>query len=111
MVHELLLLHGPPVPITARLDAEKRKRRRRERSVRPSLRCSTTEETNAPPTSSGWWALEVLFSALRDELAAGARRELLPLMRVEGMTAARARALFNAGLTSPEAVSAAKEER
>jgi len=33
-------------------------------------------------TSAGWWQLEALYSALSVQAAAGARPELLPLMKV-----------------------------
>jgi hypothetical protein len=62
-------------------------------------------------SAAGWWALEVLFAGLKDELTTGARRELGPLMGVEGMSSARARALFQAGLRNPEAVLQADLEK
>lgn len=33
--------------------------------------------------SAGWWQLEALFSTLSAQAAAGARPELLPLMKVD----------------------------
>ena len=38
------------------------------------------------------------------ELQAGARRELLPLMSIDGMTGARARTLYDAGFTTPRRI-------
>ena len=49
----------------------------------------------------GWNSLAGLLQNLGEELQAGAQRELLPLMRLEGMTGARARALYDAGFTTP----------
>lgn len=55
---------------------------------------------------SGWHSLAGLLQNVSEELAAGARRELLPLMSLDGMTGARARALHSAGFTTPAKIAA-----
>ena len=59
----------------------------------------------------GWHALAGLLQNVSEELQAGARRELLPLMRLEGMTGARARALHNAGLTTPAKIASLQSDK
>ncbi|PNH10835.1 Helicase POLQ-like [Tetrabaena socialis] len=56
-----------------------------------------------------WWALQALLEALSQQASAGARPELLPLMALPGMTGARARGLYAAGLTKPALLAAADE--
>ena len=59
----------------------------------------------------GWHALAGLLQNASEELQAGARRELLPLMRLEGMTGARARALYSAGFTTPAKIAALSSDK
>jgi len=46
--------------------------------------------------------MEILMDNLAEEANAGVRLELVPLMKVPGMTGARARALHAAGITRPD---------
>eukprot|EP00803_Ostreobium_quekettii_P008401 evm.model.scf_171.4 EVM.evm.TU.scf_171.4 scf_171:33899-41036(+) len=57
--------------------------------------------------SAGWWQLDTLTSLLAQQASVGVRPDLLSLMRIPTMTAARARALHDRGITSPEALAAA----
>eukprot|EP00887_Chlorella_sp_A99_P004871 scaffold4.g4871.t1 len=59
--------------------------------------------------SAGWWLMATLYSNLAQTAAAGVRQELLPLMRVGEMCAAKARALFKAGFKSPYDLATADE--
>jgi DNA polymerase theta len=52
--------------------------------------------------SKGWWPLASLFREWARSVGVGVRQELFPLMQIDGMTAARARALFKAGYGSIE---------
>ncbi|GIM04240.1 hypothetical protein Vretimale_8780 [Volvox reticuliferus] len=61
-------------------------------------------------SSCGWWALQALMEGLSQQAAAGARPELLPLMGLPGMTGARARGLYAAGITRPTLLAVADEE-
>ena len=54
--------------------------------------------------SAGWWPLASLYSNLSQMAAAGVRQDLLPLMRVPGMDAAKDRALFRAGLRDAQVI-------
>jgi replicative superfamily II helicase len=51
-----------------------------------------------------WISLAELLSTMSLELQAGARRELLPLMSIDGMTGARARTLYDSGFTTPRRI-------
>ena len=59
----------------------------------------------------GWSALAGLMLNVSEELQAGARRELLPLMRLDGMTGARARSLYNAGFKTPTIIASLATEK
>eukprot|EP00891_Asterochloris_glomerata_P009373 jgi/Astpho2/9373/Aster-x0392 len=59
--------------------------------------------------SFGWWQLETLLAAVAQQAAAGARAELLNLMQVPDMTAARARSLYDSGIRTVAAL-ATKEQ-
>ena len=61
-------------------------------------------------SSAGWWHLETVMSNLAQQAAAGVRSELLPLMQIPLMTGARARALFAAGIASPQDLALSDEE-
>ena len=60
--------------------------------------------------SAGWWPLATMFSDHAATVAAGVRRELLPLMAVPGMTAGKARALWKGGITGPMVLATVQEE-
>eukprot|EP00741_Cyanophora_paradoxa_P020320 tig00021246_g19612.t1 len=57
-----------------------------------------------------WWQLRLIAARFRDRLAAGVQAELLDLVRVPGVTAARARALHRAGFRTLQALAAAPEK-
>jgi len=52
----------------------------------------------------GWGDVEVLLARLQDRIAAGAREEIVSLTQIPMISAGRARALYNAGYRSPEAI-------
>eukprot|EP00892_Ulva_mutabilis_P007224 jgi/Ulvmu1/4874/UM020_0160.1 len=54
--------------------------------------------------SAGWPLLATLLSDLSTDAAAGGRPELRELLKVDGLDASRARALYKAGLKTPQAV-------
>jgi replicative superfamily II helicase len=56
----------------------------------------------------GWWDLEVLLSNAVQRLGFGVKTDILPLVEIKGVKAARARALWNAGYRSVRAVASAK---
>lgn len=58
-----------------------------------------------------WPHLSLLLLQFSARLSFGCRPELLPLLRLEGVTACRARALYRAGLSSTEALAAAGPAR
>jgi POLQ-like helicase len=58
----------------------------------------------------GWWDLEVLLSNAVQRLGFGVKTDILPLVEIKGVKAARARALWNAGYRSVRAVASAKVE-
>jgi len=60
--------------------------------------------------SAGWWPLATMFSDHAATVAAGVRRELLPLMAVPGMTAGKARALWKGGISGPMLLATVQEE-
>jgi replicative superfamily II helicase len=60
--------------------------------------------------SAGWWPLATMFSDHAATVAAGVRRELLPLMRIPGMTAGKARALWKGGITGPMVLATVQED-
>eukprot|EP00884_Botryococcus_braunii_P003643 jgi/Botrbrau1/1327/Bobra.0063s0041.1 len=60
--------------------------------------------------AAGWWHLDCLLASVSAQAAAGARPELLPLIKVSGMDGRKARALYAHGITSPEALGRASEE-
>jgi hypothetical protein len=60
--------------------------------------------------SGGWWPLGALFSTWAASLSSGVRRELLPLMQVQGMTASRARALWKAKIETPAILAETPED-
>jgi DNA polymerase theta len=55
----------------------------------------------------GWSDLEALIAKFQARVLHGARPELMSLMEVDGVRAATARALYRAGLRTPEALAAA----
>ncbi|XP_047120493.1 DNA polymerase theta [Schistocerca piceifrons] len=55
----------------------------------------------------GWDNMELLFSQFQDRLQFGIHRELCDLMRLDLLNGLRARALFNAGITSLASLAAA----
>lgn len=59
--------------------------------------------------SKGWWPLGSLFGEWARSVATGVRQELVPLMQIDGMTAARARALFKGGYGSIESLARADQ--
>jgi DNA polymerase theta len=59
--------------------------------------------------SAGWWPLATLYSNLSQMAAAGVRQELLPLMRIPDMDAAKARALYKAGVRDAQVRAAVVE--
>jgi DNA polymerase theta len=52
----------------------------------------------------GWGDMEVLVTRLHDRITAGAQEEILCLTSIPMIGAARARALYNAGYRTPEAI-------
>ena len=55
----------------------------------------------------GWLSIELLVSQFHDRIQFGIQRELCDLMRLDQLNGPRARALFNAGLTSIPLLAAA----
>ena len=49
-----------------------------------------------------WWQLQVLCTSLQNRMDAGAQPDILPLTRVPHVKSFRARALFKAGIRTPE---------
>ncbi|PSC69888.1 helicase and polymerase-containing TEBICHI [Micractinium conductrix] len=60
--------------------------------------------------SAGWWPLATLYGNLSQMAAAGVRQDLLPLMRIPGMDAGKARALYKAGLRDAQMLATADEQ-
>lgn len=58
-----------------------------------------------------WRPLALLIAHFADRISFGAKSELLPLMRIPGVKAYRARLLYNAGLTTVEKIAAAGVQR
>eukprot|EP00899_Mesostigma_viride_P021921 jgi/Mesvir1/29730/Mv00959-RA.1 len=52
--------------------------------------------------AAGWGYLEALVSIFQGRLQAGVKRELLPLMKVPGLSARHARALYDKGIRTPQ---------
>lgn len=48
----------------------------------------------------GWSSMELLVSQFQDRLQFGVQRELCDLMRLDGLNGLRARALFDAGIST-----------
>ncbi|EKX38827.1 hypothetical protein GUITHDRAFT_115154 [Guillardia theta CCMP2712] len=57
-----------------------------------------------------WWQLQVLCSSFQERLEVGGQPDIISLARIPHVKNVRARALFNAGITSVEALAAAEEE-
>eukprot|EP00873_Tetraselmis_striata_P036620 jgi/Tetstr1/456884/TSEL_043555.t1 len=52
--------------------------------------------------SASWWSLESLLNTMSAQAAAGAKPELLALMKVPTLTALQARSLYNRGIKTPQ---------
>jgi POLQ-like helicase len=60
--------------------------------------------------SMDWFALEAVLVAYVKRLGYGVRPDLIPLMDIPGVTAPRARALWNAGFKTPASIAAVSPE-
>eukprot|EP00744_Colponema_vietnamica_P016573 GILI01023259.1.p1 GENE.GILI01023259.1~~GILI01023259.1.p1 ORF type:complete len:1159 (-),score=107.09 GILI01023259.1:15-3110(-) len=63
--------------------------------------------TSSFTTSLGWWFFPPLFETMAARLSVGVEPDLLPLMKIEGLSAKRARELAKKGYRTPLAVACA----
>ena len=63
--------------------------------------------TSSFAAALGWWFFPPLFDTMAARLSVGVEPDLLPLMKIEGLTARRARELAKKGYRSPLAVACA----
>jgi replicative superfamily II helicase len=57
----------------------------------------------------GWWHLEVIFKIFAVRVGAGVKEDIMPLMKIKGVKAVRARILYRAGFHSIRAIALAQD--
>jgi len=63
--------------------------------------------TSSFTTSLGWWFFPPLFDTMATRLSVGVEPDLIPLMKIEGLSARRARELAKKGYRTPLAIACA----